>query len=455
MELQILLNAHTRKYEAIYTQIKEKIITGQLQENDKLPSKRKLSNQLGLSIQTVQLAYEQLLSEGYIYSIERSGYFIAPLNPDWHQHKAITPVPFERTPTKQVPYNFKNGQVEEDAFPYAIWMKLYRQQLQAQPISNSPWQGEDTLRYEIARYIQIARGIHCTPSQIFIFSGTQQQLQALSNFFGKVSVAIEEPGFFRATTVFKQNGYPIQYVPLDVNGATLPKQPCKLYYVTPSHQYPLGHVMTIERKMQLLQWAKGINAYLIEDDYDSEFRYKGMPIPPIAQIDQLQNVIYFGSFSKTLIPSLRVSYMLLPSALVEPFESFYKYQKSTVSRIDQLVIAQFMEDGHYGRHIDKMRTLYRKKRKLVLQTLGDCLPKQFNIIGDVAGLHLIIQLPDWLSETEAIQRAANVGIAIDPVSICYQLAAPDNLVMIGFGAIPLNQIDKLIEQLVKSWLSTT
>lgn len=453
MELQILFPNNTRKYEAIYSQIKERIVTDQLQANEKLPSKRKLALQLNISIQTVQLAYEQLLSEGYIYSVERTGYFISPFNPDWPQNQLHTPAQFDRAATEPSLHNLKNGQVDEASFPYPVWLKLYRKQLLAQPMTNSPWQGEDALRYEIARYIQVARGIHCSPSQIFIYSGTQQLLQALSTYFDKLPVAMEEPGFFRASVVFQQNGHPIQYVPVDTNGATIPAQSCSLYYVTPAHQFPFGHVMPVERKMQLLQWAKDADAFLIEDDYDGEFRYKGMPIPPLAQIDQLQHVIYLGTFSKTLIPSLRVSYLILPESLVEDYNWFYKHSKSTVSRIDQLVIAQFMADGYFTRHIDKMRTLYRKKHQALLHALYASLPNDFTITGDTAGLHVIIHLPEWLSEAEAVQRALHAGIAIDPISRCYQMLAPSNSVMVGFGAAPLDQIPQLIKKLADRWLS--
>lgn len=452
MELQIIFTDDVRKYEAIYTQIKEKIITGQLQANDKLPSKRKLALHLHVSIQTIQIAYEQLVSEGYIYSQERAGYFISPFNSDWQLNEA-TSVQFDRATVQPTLHNLRNGQVEEDAFPYTIWLKLYRKQLLAHPMTNSSWQGEESLRNEIARYIQVARGIRCQPSQIFIYSGTQQQLQALSNFFRKVPVAMEEPGFYRANIVFAQNKHPIEYVPVDENGAAIPKKRCQLYYVTPAHQYPLGYIMPLERKMQLLQWAKESNTYIIEDDYDAEFRYKGMPIPPLAQLDQLQQVIYFGTFSKTLIPSLRVSYLILPLSLVGAFESFHHDNKSTVSKIDQLVIADFMADGHYARHIDKMRTLYRKKRLALLKSLQTHLTKEFSIIGDAAGLHVIIHLPKWLSEAEAIQRALHAGIAIDPISRCYQMSPSSNSVIVGFGAAPLDQIPKLIEKLANSWLS--
>lgn len=453
MELQFQFPDGVPKYIAIYEQLKEKIINKQINPNEKLPSKRKLAEQLNISIQTVQNAYEQLLSEGFLYSVERSGYFVAEYNEEWLRVPA-TKKPSIKPAEEKTIFNLKNGQVDAEAFPYKIWEKIYKNQLQSHPVHNSAWQGEESLRKEIAQYLHMARGIACEPEQIFLFSGTQQQLQALCIFFGNIPVAVEEPGYFRATSIFQQMHYDIEYVPIDPAGAAVPSKMVKLYYVTPAHQYPLGVVMPIERKARLLQWAKEVDAYLIEDDYDAEFRYKGLPIPPLSNLDQLQRVIYFGTFSKTLIPSIRMSYMALPLPLAGEFQKFYQNQKPTVSRIDQLVIAEFMRSGHFAKHIEKMRTLYRKKRKQLLAALQTNLTDEFKIFGDTAGLHIIIQLPPWLEEGRAVQIASENGIAIDPVSTCYQTKTTNHLVMVGFGAIPIESIFPVVETLAKAWLES-
>ncbi|MFC5541191.1 PLP-dependent aminotransferase family protein [Ureibacillus suwonensis] len=453
MELQFQFPDGVPKYIAIYEQLKEKIINKQINPNEKLPSKRKLAEQLNISIQTVQNAYEQLLSEGFLYSVERSGYFVAKYNEEWLRVPA-TKKPSIKPAEEKTIFNLKNGQVDAEAFPYKIWEKIYKNQLQSHPVHNSAWQGEESLRKEIAQYLHMARGIACEPEQIFLFSGTQQQLQALCIFFGNIPVAVEEPGYFRATSIFQQMHYDIEYVPIDPAGAAVPSKMVKLYYVTPAHQYPLGVVMPIERKARLLQWAKEVDAYLIEDDYDAEFRYKGLPIPPLSNLDQLQRVIYFGTFSKTLIPSIRMSYMALPLPLAGEFQKFYQNQKPTVSRIDQLVVAEFMRSGYFAKHIEKMRTLYRKKRKQLLAALQTNLTDEFKIFGDTAGLHIIIQLPPWLEEGRAVQIASENGIAIDPVSTCYQTKTTNHLVMVGFGAIPIESIFPVVETLAKAWLES-
>lgn len=435
----------------IYEQLKDKIIQQVVKPNEKLPSKRKLAEQLNVSIHTVKEAYEQLASEGFIYSTERAGYFVSPYDIEW-QHTVPTrskKVLEEDTPV----YNFQNGQVDEQAFPLREWLKIYKKKLIPNHISNAHWQGELTLREQIAVYVEKSRGFSCTADQIYIYSGTQHQLHDLCRFFGTVQAAMEEPGFKRAAAVLQQNRLAIEYVPVDEKGAALPQSVCCFYYVTPAHQFPLGMVMPIDRKLELLKWASESGTYLIEDDYDAEFRYKGNPIPPLAQIDQLQRVIYFGTFSKTLIPSLRISYMILPVELQEQFNRFNKEQKSTVSRIEQLVVAEFMESGLYAKHIAKMRTLYRKKREKLLACIQEWLGNDFQIIGDLAGLHIILKLPGWLDEKKAVQLAAQAGIAIDSISSSYQTKEVKRYVMIGYGAIAFEEIEEAVRLLADVWKS--
>ncbi|PYF06793.1 MocR-like pyridoxine biosynthesis transcription factor PdxR [Ureibacillus chungkukjangi] len=452
MDISIIFSNKQPKYMDIYDQMKTMIINKTLSADEKLPSKRSLAVNLNVSIHTVKEAYEQLASEGYIYGIERSGYFISHYDMEWEQPAILR----ESKVLKEAPkvqYNFKNGQVDSETFPLNAWLKIYKKHLNADNIANCSWQGDLALREQISLYIKKSKGFSCEADQIFIYSGTQHQLNELCRYFGIVNVAIEEPGFKRATAIFQQNGLPIEYVPIDEKGASIPTKPCQYYYITPAHQFPLGGVMPIERRIELLKWAGEADSYLIEDDYDSEFRYKGSPIPPLAQIDQLERVIYFGTFSKTLMPSLRISYMILPKTLLENFNAFYTDQKTTVSKIDQQVIAEFMESGLYTKHISKMRTLYRKKRLKLIESLQSYLGSEFEIIGDAAGLHIVVKLPNWLNETVAIQLANKVGIAIDPISTSYQLNKKENFVMIGYGAISYEEIEHATSLLASQWKS--
>ncbi|KGR74255.1 MocR-like pyridoxine biosynthesis transcription factor PdxR [Ureibacillus sinduriensis] len=452
MDIPIIFSNKQPKYLDIYEQIKQRIINQTLAAHQKLPSKRRLATNLSVSIHTIKESYEQLASEGYIYSVERSGYYISPYDSEWEQPIYEEEKKREQ-PVQEILYNFKNGQVDQQAFPLKDWLKLYKKHLNSDIVPNGSWQGEWSLREQIALYIKKSKGFTCDVEQIYLYSGTQHQLNELCRYFGDVNVAIEEPGFRRASAIFQQNQLNIQYVPIDEKGAAIPENACQYYYITPAHQFPLGGVMPFERRIDLLKWATENDAFLIEDDYDSEFRYKGSPIPPLAQIDQLQRVIYFGTFSKTLMPSIRVSYMILPTSLVDGFNSFYSNHKTTVSKIDQSVIAEFMENGLYTKHIAKMRTLYRKKRQKLIESILSHLGEDYEIIGDDAGLHIVLRLPKSLNEWNAIKLAQDVGIALDPISSSYQLNPVDNCVMIGYGAIPYAVIEEAVSLLASQWKS--
>ncbi|MEH6942631.1 PLP-dependent aminotransferase family protein [Bacillus sp. JJ722] len=450
MEIQITFSGKKSKYIEIYEQLQQMILQQVLKAHVKMPSKRQLAKQLNISIYTIQESYEQLLSEGFLYSEERRGYFVAEIEDNLNYK--LQPLIKDCLPVKKESFiNFQNGQIDAKMFPYKLWNRLYKKHLSETHISNASWYGEDALRIQIAEYLQQARGFQCQTSQIFIFSGTQQQLSLLCQFFKQPKVGIEEPGFMRALSVFKQLHLDTAHVFLDSEGCTVPKQKVKLLYTTPAHQYPTGKIMSINRRIQLLNWAKQANAYILEDDYDSEFRYKGSPIPSLAQLDQLKHVIYFGSFSKTLMPSIRLSYIVLPLALVESFQQFNLHQKSTVSRIDQLIIADLMQQGNYVKHIAKMRTLYRAKRKCLIEAIEHFLGNEFEIIGDDAGLHMIVQLPLWLTEQMAINRAKSVGIAVDAVSTMYHFNKPNHQIMIGYGAPTIEEIRHGIQEIATVW----
>lgn len=434
----------------IYEQIKTNIFNKTLHAHEQLPSKRELAIQLNVSVHTIKESYEQLLAEGYIYSKQRRGYFVSPFEFEWLSQNETTTTIMEKT-TSKLRFNFRNGQVDANAFPYQQWRKLGRKHIVAINAPNGNWQGEYVLREQIAKYVERARGFHCDPTQIYIYSGTQNQLQALCHFFGDVQVGLEEPGFKRARSIFLQCRVPVTPIVVDESGVTVPQTKINILYTTPAHQFPLGMVMSFERRTALLKWASEQKAFIIEDDYDSEFRYKGSPIPSLAQMDQLQRVIYFGSFSKTLLPSLRISYMILPKSIVKAFNKYNDQQKSSVSKIDQQIIADFIAQELYAKHIAKMRTLYRKKRIALINSIQDHLGDKFTVIGEYSGLHIVLQLPSGLCESEAIARARNVEVAVDPISTSYQTEAPQNMVILGYGELSIHEITEGIKRLASVW----
>ncbi|MFJ7917000.1 MULTISPECIES: PLP-dependent aminotransferase family protein [unclassified Lysinibacillus] len=454
MELSISFTGDASKYVQIYEELKQTILSKKLLAHEQLPSKRTLAKTLDVSVHTIKEAYEQLLAEGYIYSKERSGYFIAPFEFEWEQQQnqhistAITPT------TYTIKFDFNNGHVDKGAFPFSIWHKLLKKHFNVDNLTTSPWPGEAIFRTEIARYVERSRGVTCEASQVFVYSGTQNQLQALCHFFGqKAHVGLEEPGFKRVRATLQQCGLITHAIPVDNLGVSIPKKPIHMLYTTPAHQFPLGMVMPVERRAELLQWANSAKAYIIEDDYDSEFRYKGLPIPSLAKMDQLQRVIYFGTFSKTLIPSLRISYMILPKSLVEEFMLFNQEQKSVVSKIDQLVLADFIAQGLFDKHLAKMRTIYRKKQQTLLAAINTHFSEEFEVIGEKSGLHIVMKLPKRLSEHNAIRLAQEVGIKVYPCSTSYQQGSKHAMVIMGYGGLTLGQINESIVLLATIWQS--
>lgn len=447
MELEIHFSHKKPKFLQIYEGIRQGILLGNFRKDTQLPAKRKLAVQLNVSVITVQQAYDQLVSEGYIYSIERRGYFVAAILEEWHEQKNKT----EDLPNNQqeVPpaYNFRNGQVDLHSFPYNQWLRIYREKLQMLSPQNAPWQGEEVLRRAIAQYLATARGLSCSYQQVFVFSGFQQQFMNCMLFFEDRSIGIEEPGFMRAKATLRQLGRPYKLVDVDEEGCQVPDLHINCLYMTPAHQFPNGQVMTIQRRIDLLNWARKNQGVIIEDDYDSEFRYTGTPIPTLANLDQLQHVIYFGTFSKTLMPSLRISYIVLPAHFVKPFEDFNKHLKSTVSKVDQHTLAEFINKELYSKHIAKMRVLYRKKRMHLLKNIERYLGQGFKVKGEEAGLHIVLELPAHLTEDHVIHQAYQQGIALDRISSLYEQQKPNNQIMIGYGEPSLEEIEHGIKKL--------
>ncbi|MEK4712736.1 MocR-like pyridoxine biosynthesis transcription factor PdxR [Sporosarcina sp. FSL K6-5500] len=451
--MELSFNGDAPYYLQIYRQIREKIIQHHLLLHTKLPSKRQLARDLGVSVHTIQEAYAQLIAEGYIESKERSGYFVAAYD-------------YERLVSKQqqlysatseiveidIDIDFHSGNVAKDVFPFKTWKKLLNRHIGDASFTMSPWQGEWRLRQEIAAYVQQSRGVSCAPNQVFVSSGTQTQLHMICQFFYKAaSVAIEDPGFIRAKAVFEQQRIPYEAIPVDELGVTVPSKPHQFLYTTPAHQFPLGMILPIQRRIELINWAHQNNAYIIEDDYDGEFRYKGKPIPSLAELDEMKRVIYFGTFSKTLIPSLRMSYFVLPIKLVEPFEQKFALQKSTVSRMDQLTLADFMREDYWRRHLDKMRTIYRQKQRTILKAIHHYLSPEYEVIGESSGLHIVLKLPADLTEEDAIELAKVIHIRIYPVSNSYVNVKLTNLVLLGYGGLSNEDITRGIQLLAKVW----
>lgn len=407
-------------YEQIYQYIKKDIQNHRMKSGEKLPSTRMLCKHLEVSRSTVELAYEQLLSEGYIESRPCSGYFVAEVEGLYRLESPARRQ--ERVTARQegaFRYDFTPNGVDLAYFPYSVWRKLSKECLQDDRVELfglGDAQGEYGLRTAICDYLHQARGVNCEPGQIIIGAGNDYLLMLLNTIIGNgYKVAFENPTYKRDFRLFQNLSYEVCTVDMDGQGMRVDKLAASgadIAFVMPSHQYPLGIVMPIKRRLELLSWAgESERHYIIEDDYDSEFRYKGKPIPALQGYDNAGKVIYIGTFSKSVAPAIRISYMVLPPPLLERYRQRSAFLHSTVSRINQQVLQRFMEEGHYERHLNRMRALYKGRHDALLAALKQTRVK-FQITGEHAGVHLLLRFDAGHTERDLIEKAANAGVKV-------------------------------------------
>ncbi|WP_060665671.1 MocR-like pyridoxine biosynthesis transcription factor PdxR [Bacillus sp. CHD6a] len=456
-------------YEQVYNGIREEILNGSLKANQKLPSVRYMSSLLSVSRNTIEAAYERLDSEGYISSKKRSGYYIQQLHTDLFEGQLVnleeTEVSKEVEPFCEIEFDFSGNRVDTNHFPLSVWKRITNQCLKEQHeevfFFGHP-QGEVGLRREIASYIRQSRGVQCTEEQIVIGSHTQYLLNLLCQMIGidGQTVAFENPGYYAARQVFELLGYNVQLIPVGVKGIdlkALEDSEAKLVYVTPSHQIPMGYVMPVKQRLELINWAMNGNRYIIEDDLNSEFRYYGQPIPALQHLDQHGKVIYMGTFFKSLLPSIRLNYMVLPPTLVKIYQEQFIIYQQTTSRILQKTVEIFMKEGYWSQHIKRMRKLYKKRCEWTVSCLHKYMSNKVDILGDQAGHHVVIQLKEREVSRNLQDIALHNGIRIDSVNIFLadkQMNSLYNQIfMLSFSALSEEEIHAGIRKLSKVWFS--
>lgn len=447
-------------YEQLYNGIKQAIISRKIDVGEKLPSKRKLSNFLNISQTTIEIAYAQLLAEGYIMSKSRVGYFVENFDELPYLQPEEQPAPKGSQPKKQLTIDFNPGGIDIEAFPFTIWRKyardLFDDSHKELLLTGHP-QGELELRTEIANYLFQSRGVVCSPEQIVIGSGTEQLLPMIIRLFDEqAQFAIENPGYPAVQRIFTQHRRAVYSIPVDNEGiviSELHKTNANILYITPSHQFPTGAVLSASRRSQALKWAlQQPNRYIIEDDYDSEFRYSGKPIPSLQGLDQHEKVIYMSTFTKSLMPSLRVAYFVLPKTLLDKYYDTSNYYSATVPRFDQHILANFMHNGHFAKHLNRMRKLYSKKHDLLTEIL-ETHYQTVTVSGEHAGMHILISVPDSRSE-QTLQALANEQqIGVYPLSdyMINPLKKQFPQFLLGFGRIPLDNIEPAVHKLMEVW----
>lgn len=460
MTIKLETKTGKKLYEQIYEHIKTEIREGKFLAGEKLPSTRSLAQNLMVSRSTVELAYEQLLAEGYIEAVAYKGYFVCRVEELYYLHGNITQKEEREEKKDCYLYDFSPNATDMSLFPYSVWRKINKQVLTSENkelFQAGDSQGDEKLRDTICRYLHDSRGVSCTKEQIVIGAGNDYLLMLLEKILGKSQIiAMENPTYKRAYQIFKTFGYEIEMIEMDSGGMNvekLKKSKAQIAYVMPSHQFPTGTVMPIGRRMELLKWAgEGEDRYIVEDDYDSEFRYKGKPIPALQGVDGKGKVIYIGTFSKSIAPTIRISYMVLPQKLLERYRANCYFYSTTVSRIDQNILNEFIKEGYFERYLNKMRTCYRRKHDLLMQMLTP-FEKDFMISGENAGLHLLLTSRKGISEEELIKRARKVGIKVYGLSEGHIQKRDSNTILIGYGNLTDTEIREGMKGLKEAWLN--
>lgn len=467
-ELMIPLDTKslTPLYQQIEEYLKQEIQEGRLVAGMRLPSSRALSANLLVSRSTIETAYDQLVAEGYIEPVAYKGYYVCEIEGIYFQKAEYTKQNNpEKTEIKQrrklqkYRYDFALNGIAPESFPTHTWKQLAKQVLSDSTeeifAQGNPY-GEDSFREAIAEYLYHARGVKCEKSQILVGAGNDYLLMVLATLFEcNKKVAMENPTYLSAWYDLKHTGCSMCTVKSNEMGICieeLEKTGADVVYVMPSHQFPMGTVMPLKRRMELLRWADENQTYIIEDDYDSEFRYKGKPIPALQGFDKNERVIYIGTFSKSIAPSIRISYMALPKKLMRYYQSRYPFAV-TISKADQKIVELFLRNGHYERHLNRMRRLYKSKHDWILRWVKEEMSEICSCFGEHAGIHLLLRFHNGISEDEAVERAKSAGIRVYGLSEFFvqEKKETEAVVLIGYATLTEEEIKEALQILSRIW----
>jgi GntR family transcriptional regulator/MocR family aminotransferase len=460
-------------YRQLYEWFRQAIIAGQLRPGQRVPSTRNLAAELKVSRIPVFSAYEQLLGEGYFETFVGAGTCVAKSIPDHALRPAVSSglrasrrfssnkvprrvarrvasmsVPPQTWTNNLVPFRVSLPAL--DQFPLGLWSKLVNRVLRNQTrqlMAYGDAMGHWPLREAIAEYLGAVRAVRCEPSQILITTGSQQGLQLTAQVLldSGACVWFEDPGYPGARQALRIAGASMAPVPVDQEGLDVsegirgePK--AKAVYITPSHQYPLGMTMSASRRMLLLNWAAHHGAWIIEDDYDSEFRFGAHPIPSLQSLDTNDRVIYVGTFSKVMFPALRLGYVVVPPDLVQAFSSMRDATDQFSATLYQATMTAFIREGHFARHIRKMRMLYMERRTALVKAIQDHLGDKLTVIGSEAGMHLVALLAKGISDIAVSKRATAAGLSVMPLASCYASRTARPGLILGYGGTDVRQI---------------
>lgn len=419
----------TPMYEFLYNCIRDDILSGQIKANEKLPSKREMASNHGISIITVQNAYEQLMVEGYIYAVEKKGYFASEVESGFEQAPSPKKQFIKKTEEAPKPFvDFSSNHIMYDSFPFNTWSKIMRRTIadsESDFLASPDHVGVQELREAIANHLADFRGMQVNPDNIVVGAGMEYLYGLVVQLLGKNHmIAIEDPGHKKVGSVYESNGVKCIPVPIREDGIDLKileSSKAKVVHLSPSHHFPTGCVMPINNRSKLLELINKNHGFVIEDDYDSEFRFKGKPLPTLQSLKP-DKVIYLNTFSKTLAPSIRIAYMVLPDVLMKVFNEKLSFYSNTVSSFDQYTLATFISDGYYARHINRMRNYYKNYRKVIVEELNHSrMSDRIKIREASSGLHFILEIDLAVDDKRFLRALEKKGIKLKSVSdYCYQ-----------------------------------
>lgn len=461
MDLQLSITGKRDLTQQIYRQLRERILDGRLKAGERLPASRELAEELDVSRKTITNVYDLLFSEGFLDTRMGSGTFVAKVISDQKSSDSRINSPLVVSKQWQnlssllnrdkrvLPYNFDVGVPDTSQFPFPLWRTIIgscTRRLSYQQDNYGDSQGHKPLREAIAKYISFTRAVVCKPDEIVVTNGAQHAFALIAYALIETGsiVAIEQPGYERARWLFEAHGANIIDVPVDEEGIIVDQLPdkAKLIYVTPSHQFPLGVCMSLNRRLALLEWAAKRGAAIIEDDYDSEFRYVSRPLDSLQSLDRHGVVLYVGTFSKVLFPGVRTGFVVAPESVRTVLIAVRQLTDWHGSLLTQAALAKFINEGHLARHIRKMRTIYGYRRKQLIQYIETEAKNLLKLWPSTAGLHLAASLNSNLSASAVVENAKKLGVYVMPFG--------DNGLAIGYGAIESDRVEKGISCLVQT-----
>lgn len=446
-------------YEYLYNCIKKDILSGHLEPEQRLLSKRTMSKIYDIAVITVENAYAQLLVEGYIYGKQRSGYYVS----DIAARLIDLPAPsvledfssYEATdkPQDSDIIDLSAGALQRDAFPFASWAKLSRKILldEEKNLLSAPHpQGVYALRRSICNYLSSAKGLYVKPDNIIVGPGSEYLHQIIIQLIGKSCiVATEDPGYKKVSQIYSASGVRCLHIPVDHKGlvvSELSRHPIRLVHTSPAHHFPTGRIMTIDRRYELINWARESDSYIIEDDYDSEFRLSGRPIPTLASLSQ-SHTIYMNTFTRSMAPAIRIAYIVLPDRLIDIYRQKLSFYSGTVSAFDQYILSAFMDNGYFERHISRMRTFYRKLRNDIIGAFNESgISKYAALEEEHAGLHFILRITSDINDETFIDKLSEYGIALRSIKeYChYPNDAYNHCFIVNYGTMNIENFKKAL-----------